>query len=134
MEINFIVYIHTLYKDRDLDHCHETYLHSNAWIMSWRNYSILTRTLCECFWAFISWVSRWIWMIHLPWTLPFLLPVLVCIHKLILTFIKLERSIWIGFSSDFIRYCERWCNSYEIVVANSSYLGSCLSHLFSHWF
>lgn len=140
--MSFIVYNQTLYKERDLDQCHETHLPSKAWIMPWRNYSIFT---CILLWMFMGIyfitkihelgcsprVSRWIWMTYLPWTLPFFVSVLICPCKIILAFIKLGRSIWIGFSSDFIlKYCERWCNSSETIVAILSYLGTCLSNLF----
>lgn len=91
---------------------------------------------CECLWAFISWQKFMSGM--LSQSLKMNLDDISSLNsssfdlcKIILAFIKLERSIWIGFSSDFIlKYCERWCNSSETIVAILSYLGTCLSSLF----
>lgn len=74
--------------------------------MPGRNHSIFTSILLWMFegiYSMIKWdscfseVLRWMWVSHLLWTLPFLLPVLVCICKLILAF-----AVWIIFNSDFL--------------------------------
>lgn len=126
----------TLYKERELDQCHDTYLSSNAWIIPWRNYlytfvDVFGLIFCNSLVGCSPRVSRLIWMLHLSWTLPFLLPVLICICKLILAFTKLERYVWIGISWDLIfKFCERWCSNLRQLLLFHHIWAPCLSHFF----